>query len=74
MASASLLYNNTNKIKKINSKSYAIINLKNKTKEVKINETLPFRIRFKNIRIEGYSMSNPAPIGIAVIGFSNYIL
>lgn len=74
MASASLLYNNTNKIKKINSKSYAIINLKNKTREVKINETLPFRVKFKNIRIEGYSSSNPAPIGIAVIGFSNYIL
>jgi hypothetical protein len=35
---------------------------------------LPFRVRFMNIGIEGYGPNNPAPIGIAVIGFNNYIL
>jgi hypothetical protein len=35
---------------------------------------LPFRVRFINIGVIGYSPDNPAPIGIAVIGLSNYIL
>jgi hypothetical protein len=35
---------------------------------------LPFRVKFMNIGIEGYGPNNPAPIGIAVIGFNNYIL
>lgn len=35
---------------------------------------LPFRVRFTNIGIIGYSPDNPAPLGIAVIGLSNYIL
>jgi hypothetical protein len=39
-----------------------------------IAEVLPFRVRFQNTRIGGYSPSNPAPIGIAVIGINNYIL
>jgi hypothetical protein len=37
-------------------------------------EVLPFRVRFTNIGVIGYSAQNPAPIGIAVIGLSNYIL
>jgi hypothetical protein len=41
---------------------------------VKINETLPFRIKFTNIGIVGYSRTGPAPIGIAIIGVSNYVL
>jgi len=39
-----------------------------------ISSTLPFRIRFTTIGIDGYGPNNPAPIGIAVIGFNNYIL
>lgn len=39
-----------------------------------INEVLPFRVRFTNIMIPAYSPSNVAPIGIAIIGFNNYIL
>jgi hypothetical protein len=35
---------------------------------------MPFRVKFQNIDIGGYSPSNPAPIGIAIIGFNNYIL
>lgn len=41
---------------------------------VRINETLPFRIRFTNIGIPAFGPGNPAPIGIAIIGFNNYIL
>jgi hypothetical protein len=42
--------------------------------KVKAEQFLPFRVRFTSIGIEGYGPNNPAPIGIAVIGFSNYIL
>jgi hypothetical protein len=41
---------------------------------VKINQTLPFRIRFTNIGIPGYGQNGAAPIGIAVIGISNYVM
>lgn len=41
---------------------------------VKINEVLPFRIKFINIGIPGYSASNVPPIGIAIVGLNNYIL
>lgn len=41
---------------------------------VKINETLPFRVKFINIGIEAYGPGNPPPIGIAIIGVNNYIL
>jgi hypothetical protein len=39
-----------------------------------IKHDLPFRVRFKSINIEGYSSSNPPPIPLQVIGFSNWIL
>ena len=35
---------------------------------------LPFRVRFTNIGVVGYSPDNPAPLGIAIIGVNNYIL
>ena len=36
-----------------------------------INEVLPFRIRFTNLGTTGY---NVPPIGLAIIGYNNYIL
>lgn len=74
MASAVIKDKNKNKLKAINAVSYAIINVANNTRSVKINEVLPFRVKFTNIGIPGYSVSNPAGIGIAVIGLNNYIL
>ena len=41
---------------------------------VLINEVLPFRIRFTDIRIPGYNENNVPGIGLQVIGYSNYIL
>ena len=35
---------------------------------------LPFRVAFTTVDTGGYSPQNPAPIGIAIIGFTNYIL
>lgn len=74
MASVTIVEKNKNKIKAINAISYAIINVAHDNRTVKVNEVLPFRVKFTNITIPGYSASNPAGIGIAVIGFSNYIL
>jgi hypothetical protein len=41
---------------------------------VRINQVLPFRVKFTNIMIPGYSPTNIPPIGIAIIGVNNYIL
>jgi hypothetical protein len=40
----------------------------------KIKDQLPFRVRFTNIGIPSYGPGNVPPIGIAIIGFNNYIL
>lgn len=45
-----------------------------KKRTVLINQTLPFRIRFTDIKIPGYSSTNVPAIPLQVIGFSNYIL
>ena len=41
---------------------------------VLINEVLPFRIRFTDIRVPGYNENNIPGIGLQIIGYSNYIL
>lgn len=54
---------------------YALTNVLDVTRNVAVESILPFYVRFTSIGIEGeYGPSNPAPIGIAVIGVSNYIL
>lgn len=40
----------------------------------KVEYSVPFRVKFINIGVPGYSSSNVPPIGIAVIGLNNYIL
>lgn len=74
MASATVVEKNKNKLKAINAISYAIINVANDNRVVRVNEVLPFRVKFTNIMVPGYGVNNPAGIGIAVIGFNNYIL
>jgi hypothetical protein len=41
---------------------------------VLINEVLPFRVRFTDIKIPGYNQNNIPGIGLQIIGYSNYIL
>lgn len=41
---------------------------------VKVKEDLPFRVKFTNIGIPSYGAFNVPPIGIAIVGFNNYIL
>ena len=46
-----------------------------KKRQFKIKtKQLPFRIKFVSVQVPGYGPSSTAPIGVAVIGFSNYIL
>lgn len=74
MASVQILDKDKKTLRSIDTVSYGIINIADKKRTVKVNEVLPFRIKFTNIQVPGYSKSNPPGIGIAVIGFNNYIL
>jgi hypothetical protein len=74
MASAVISTKQKQKTRFLESKNYPIAKISEGRRTVKINEVLPFRIRFTNIMVPGYGPSNPAPIGIAVIGLNNYIL
>jgi hypothetical protein len=42
--------------------------------KARVEEVLPFRVQFINVSVFGYSKTNPAPIPLQVIGYSNYIL
>ena len=68
------VFEKLNILKSIRNKYYPITKIINKPINVKVEDTLPFRIKFINIGIDGYGPNNPPPIGIAVIGYSNYIL
>lgn len=59
---------------KVSSKDYPITKVTDGKHEAKVVSILPFRVRFTAVGIPGYGPHNPAPIGIAIIGYSNYIL
>jgi hypothetical protein len=50
------------------------IKISQKPIKIKINDNLPFRVKFLPGIISGSSPTNPAPIGVAIIGVNNYIL
>jgi hypothetical protein len=62
------------KSKTIKPKNYSITKIVHPNRIVRINETLPFRVKFINIGVESYGSNNVPGIGIQVIGYSNYIL
>jgi hypothetical protein len=75
MARAVLTDKPSIKTRSIKQSNYAIAKIIEGKRLVKINETLPFRVRFTNITVPGYSFpDNVPPIGIAIVGFNNYIL
>jgi hypothetical protein len=54
---------------------YVIAKVTGEVHTAKMMSILPFYVRFTTIGIENaYGPSNPAPIGIAIIGTNNYIL
>lgn len=74
MATAVIIDNSNRVISSANAYDYGIINISDLSYKASVSSVLPFRISFTNIGIEGYSANNPAPIGIAIIGYNNYIL
>jgi hypothetical protein len=74
MAKAVISKKNKVVTKLIETSDYGIIKIRPDKRSVTINEVLPFRVKFINIGVEGYSANNVPPIPLQVIGFSNYIL
>jgi hypothetical protein len=73
MASAVIIDTDSHKAKKVNATDYPISTINYKTRTVKINEVLPFRVRFTTIGI-GTAYANIPGIGLQIIGINNYIL
>lgn len=75
MAKAVLSNKKVGITKNIEQEDFAkIVKFNYGSKTVKIDQVLPFRVKFTSIGIEGYSSTNVPPISLQVIGFSNYIL
>jgi hypothetical protein len=74
MAKAVISNKNRLVARKIETADYPVSKIVQGKRLIKINETIPFRVRFTTITVPGYSSSNVPGIGIQVIGFSNYIL
>lgn len=72
--SSSRIFEENNIVKSITTSDYPNSSITQPLRYSQISSTLPFRVRFTTIGIDGYGPNNPAPIGIAVIGFNNYIL
>ena len=73
MASAVIIDNAVQKTKTVESIDYAIAKIIPINVGIKINEVLPFRIKFNTIGIPS-SYSGVPGIGLQVIGINNYIL
>jgi hypothetical protein len=73
MALAIILDENLQKTKTVKSVSYPIANVIPITRGIKINEVLPFRVRFTTIGLAGANANVPG-IGLQIIGINNYIL
>jgi hypothetical protein len=58
----------------VKNKKYGSASFKKQEIVVDVSQDLPFRVKFISIGIESYGPNNPPPIGIAIIGFNNYIL
>lgn len=73
MALAIILDENLQKAKTVKSVSYPVANVIPITRGIKINEVLPFRVRFTTIGLAGANANVPG-IGLQIIGINNYIL
>lgn len=73
MASAIIIDTDSHKAKTIKPVGYPISQISYKARVVKVNEVLPFRIKFSTIGI-GPAYANVPGIGLQIIGINNYIL
>lgn len=74
MATATIIDDLNNKVRKIETVGFPVVKILEPVREVRINEILPFRVKFTSIVIDSYRQGSPPPIPLQVIGFSNYIL
>lgn len=74
MAKAVIVDDTKRFVKLVKNSNFFNSKIKYKTGKVKINQTLPFRVKFINVGIESYSSRSAAPIGIAIIGVNNYVM
>ena len=61
-------------VKTIESRLFPISTISEKKNNSVVSSILPFRVRITNIGIPAYGPNNVPPIGIAIVGFNNYIL
>lgn len=74
MAKAVILDVIDGQLKKISNKDYYSSKITFESPRSKIENIIPFRVKFTSVGVSSYGANNPAPIGIAIIGFNNYIL
>lgn len=74
MAKAVIFEKNKNNVVYIEQEYFARTSITDAKRSVRINDVLPFRIKFTAIGIENTSPTNVPAIPLQVIGFSNYIL
>jgi hypothetical protein len=74
MAKSIIIDDLNNKTKLIETKDYSIVKIKDLTRNVRIEEILPFRVKFTAIQIVAIGLGNTPAIPLQVIGYSNYIL
>lgn len=72
---SSIISNIEYSVGKIAETGYGIPKIIGYERVSRVMSVLPFRVRFTTIGLNSsYGPNNPAPIGIAIIGFNNYIL
>ena len=74
MASVKIINSENHLAKTFKTKHFGILKFVRGKRKTKIQQVLPFRVKFINVGIPGYGPGNVPPIGIAVIGINNYIL
>ena len=73
MASAVIIDDTLQKARVIKDINHPITNIIPVTRGIRINEVLPFRVRFTTIGLAGANANVPG-IGLQIIGINNYIL
>ena len=74
MATALILDELNGKTKKVFPVNYPVVKVKDFTRNAKISDVLPFRVRFTTIQIQDIGLGNTPASPLQVIGYSNYIL
>jgi hypothetical protein len=73
MAYAVIVDTDTQKVNNVKSVGYPLSKIIYKARAVKVNEVLPFRVKFTTIGITPANANVPG-IGLQIIGVNNYIL